>query len=64
VAEFLGKRVDYIYEVRELEPGVRFVMGTREGHLPMETTYEWEDAPDGGHGCRCATAASRPASRG
>ncbi len=48
VAEFLGKRVDYIYEVRELEPGVRFVMGTREGHLPMETTYEWEDAPGGG----------------
>ena len=48
VAEFLGKRLDYIYQVRELEPGKRFVMGTQEGHFPMETTYEWEDAPGGG----------------
>jgi uncharacterized membrane protein len=48
VAEFLGKRLDYIYEVRELEPGRRFVMGTQEGPFPMETTYEWEDAPGGG----------------
>ena len=48
VAEFLGKRLDYIYVVRELEPGKRFVMGTQEGPFPMETTYEWEDAPGGG----------------
>ncbi|MGZ4257172.1 MAG: SRPBCC family protein [Gaiellaceae bacterium] len=48
VAEFLGKRLDYIYQVRELEPGKRFVMGTHEGLFPMETTYEWEDAPGGG----------------
>jgi uncharacterized membrane protein len=48
VAEFLGKRLDYIYEVRELEPGRRFVMSTNEGAFPMETSYEWEDAPGGG----------------
>ena len=48
VAQFLGKRLDYIYQVRELEPGKRFVMGTHEGPFPMETTYEWEDAPGGG----------------
>ena len=48
VTYFLGKRVDYIYEVRELEPGKRFVMSTHEGPFPMETTYEWEDAAGGG----------------
>jgi hypothetical protein len=48
VAEFLGGRVDTIYEVRELDPGRRLVMGTAEGPFPMETTYEWEDAEGGG----------------
>ena len=23
-------------------------MSTREGPFPMETTYEWDDTPDGG----------------
>jgi uncharacterized membrane protein len=48
VAEFMRKRLDYVYEVRELEPDRRFVMGTADGPFPMETTYEWEDAPGGG----------------
>jgi uncharacterized membrane protein len=48
VAEFLGKRVDYVYEVKALEPGERFVMATAEGPFPMETTYAWEDTEDGG----------------
>ena len=47
VAQFLGKRLDYIYQVRELDPGKRFVMGTHEGPFPMETTYEWDDAGEG-----------------
>ena len=48
VARFLGRRLGYTYEVRELVPGERFVMRTREGPFPMETTYTWEDAPCGG----------------
>jgi hypothetical protein len=48
VARFLGRRLDYTYEVRELVPGERFVMSTAEGPFPMETTYGFEDAPVGG----------------
>jgi uncharacterized membrane protein len=47
VAEFLGRRLEYVYEVTELAPGERFVMRTSQGPFPMETTYAWEDA-DGG----------------
>jgi uncharacterized membrane protein len=45
VARFLGRRLAYVYEVRELEAGERFVMATAEGPFPMETTYTWADAP-------------------
>ena len=48
VAQFLGRRLAYTYEVREFVPGERFVMSTAEGPFPMETTYTWEDAPGGG----------------
>jgi hypothetical protein len=48
VAQFLGKQLDYVYEVRELDPGERFMMATAEGPFPMETTYTWEDTDDGG----------------
>jgi uncharacterized membrane protein len=44
VAQFLGRVLDYTYEVREFEPGRRFVMSTAQGPFPMETTYTWEDA--------------------
>jgi Polyketide cyclase / dehydrase and lipid transport len=47
VAEFLGRRLAYTYEVREHVPGERFVMSTAEGPFPMETTYTWEDAANG-----------------
>ena len=43
-AEFLGRRLTYVYEVRVLEPGERLVMATADGPFPMETTYEWADA--------------------
>jgi uncharacterized membrane protein len=42
-AQFLGRTLDYTYEVREFEPGRRFVMATAQGPFPMETTYTWED---------------------
>lgn len=47
VATFLGRQLEYTYEVREHVPGDRFVMSTSEGPFPMETTYSWEDAPGG-----------------
>jgi uncharacterized membrane protein len=47
VAHFLGRRITYTYEIRELVPGERFVMSTAEGPFPMETTYLWDDAPNG-----------------
>ena len=46
-ARFLGRTLTYTYEVRELEPGRRFVMATAQGPFPMETTYTWEDVADG-----------------
>ncbi len=48
VARFLGRRLAYTYEVRELVMGERFVMSTAQGPFPMETTYTWEDTADGG----------------
>ncbi len=48
VAQFLGRRLAYTYEVTEHVPGERFVMRTAEGPFPMRTTYTWEDTPEGG----------------
>ena len=47
VATFLGRRIEYTYEVVELVPGQRLVMRTAQGPFPMQTTYTWEPA-DGG----------------
>jgi uncharacterized membrane protein len=47
VAQFLGRRLSYTYEVRELVPGERLVMSTAQGPFPMETTYTWSDAGEG-----------------
>jgi uncharacterized membrane protein len=46
-ARFLGRALNYTYEVREIEPGARFVMATAQGPFLMETTYVFEDTPDG-----------------
>ena len=48
VARFLGRRLAYTYEIRELVPSERLVMGTADGPFPMETTYAWTDSPSGG----------------
>jgi uncharacterized protein YndB with AHSA1/START domain len=47
VARFLGSRLEYVYEVRELVPGERLVMSTDDGPFAMETTYEFSDAGPG-----------------
>ena len=46
-AQFLGRALEYTYEIQVHEPGRRFVMATAQGPFPMETTYAWEDTPDG-----------------
>ena len=48
VARFLGRRIEYTYEVTELVLGERLVMRAAEGPFPMETTYRWEDGASGG----------------
>ena len=47
VAEFLGRRLAYTYEVEAIDPGTRLLMRTADGPFPMETTYTWEAAPGG-----------------
>ncbi|HEU5003098.1 MAG TPA: SRPBCC family protein [Actinomycetota bacterium] len=44
VAQFLGRRIAYTYEIAELVPGERLVMATSEGPFAMETTYTWDEA--------------------
>jgi uncharacterized membrane protein len=47
-ARFLGRSLEYTYEIKEFEPGERLLMSTAEGPFPMETTYTWADIPSGG----------------
>ncbi|MPZ63900.1 MAG: ATPase [Propionibacteriales bacterium] len=47
VAQFLGRRIAYTYEVVELVPGERLVMRTAQGMFPMQTTYTWSSVPGG-----------------
>jgi hypothetical protein len=48
VAEFLGRRLAYTYEVTEYLPDERLVMRTAQGPFPMETTYTWASTEEGG----------------
>jgi len=46
-AHFLGRRLEYTYEVVAFVPGERLVMRTAQGPFPMETTYTWASAGSG-----------------
>jgi uncharacterized protein YndB with AHSA1/START domain len=45
-AQFLGKQLAYVYEIKELRPNQKLVMSTTDGPFPMETTYLFEKAGD------------------
>ena len=47
VARFLGRTLQYTYELAELVPHKKLVMRTEQGPFPMETTYTWEPTPSG-----------------
>ncbi len=46
-AQFMGRKIAYMYEVKEFVPGEWLVMSTAEGPFPMETSYKFSDAPSG-----------------
>lgn len=48
VAQFLGRRLAYTYEVTAMALDERFTMRTAEGPFPMETTYTWQTTSNGG----------------
>lgn len=72
VAQFLGRRLAYTYEVVELVPGERLVQRTAGGRFPMKTTNTWETRSMRPrltgrhlplHGKRICSDATRPVSR-
>ena len=44
VAQFLGRRLAYTYEIVELVPPTSLIMRTTDGPFPMETRYLLADA--------------------
>jgi len=40
-ARFMGRDLDYVYEVTEYTPGEQVAMRTTEGPFPMATTSTW-----------------------
>jgi uncharacterized membrane protein len=48
VASFLGRRIEYVTEVVEHEPGSRLAMRAVRGPFPLDVVYEFEDAADAG----------------
>lgn len=47
LASFMARRIEYVLEVAELEPGARLAMRSVRSPFPMAVTYSFEPA-DGG----------------
>ena len=47
VAQFMGRRLAYTYEIATLVEGEMLVMRTAEGPFPMETTYTFTSTEHG-----------------
>ena len=62
VAQFLGRRLAYTYEVTGLVPSKRLVT-RRTGPFDMERTSAWQDAGEGATRMTLLTAVSRRAWR-
>lgn len=45
-ARFMGRTLEYTYEVVEYTPGEQVAMRTSEGPFPMATTYTWRAIGD------------------
>lgn len=54
-ASFLGKQIEYVNEVVELDPARRLVMRSIKAPFPMTVIYEFEDADDGATRVRIRT---------
>jgi uncharacterized protein YndB with AHSA1/START domain len=48
VASFLGRRIEYVNRVEEIEPDARLVMRSVKSPFPMVVTYAFEDTANGG----------------
>lgn len=42
-ARFLGRNLDYVYEVVQFDPDRTLVMQSSNGPFPMRTTYSWSE---------------------
>lgn len=42
-ARFLGRNLDYVYEVVQFDPDGTLVMQSSNGPFPMRTTYSWSE---------------------
>ncbi|PLT27934.1 SRPBCC family protein [Peribacillus deserti] len=40
-AKFLGRELEYVYQIVEYIPGNKLIMKTANGPFPMETIYTW-----------------------
>jgi uncharacterized membrane protein len=47
VASFLGRRIEYVTEVVEHDPGAGLAMRAVRGPFPLDVAYEFEDAGGG-----------------
>ncbi len=47
VAQFMGRRLAYTYEIATLVEGEMLIMRTAEGSFPMETTYTFTSTEQG-----------------